>query len=89
MENLYSFVIVDKTYLPSVMSFHWSSQILWIICVFLSFVFLMLSSLFIAALLPPAGKGLTSWLLFMMFIVFLLRSHVVYGSGVVLDCIIF
>ena len=26
----------------------------------------------------PAGKGLTSWLLLVMFIVFLLLSHVVY-----------
>ena len=44
--------------------------ILWIICVFLCFVFLMLSRLFIAALWSPAGKGLTSWLLLLMFIVF-------------------
>ena len=29
----------------------------------------MLSRLFIAALLSPAGKGLTSWLLFVMLIV--------------------
>ena len=33
-------------------------------------VFLMLSRLFIAALWSPAGKGLTSWLLLVMFIVF-------------------
>ena len=48
---------------------------------FVSFVFLMLSCLFIAALWSPAGKGLTSWLLLVMFIVcflfFLLLSHVV------------
>ena len=31
------------------------------------FVFVMLSRLFIAALLSPAGKGLTSWLLFVAF----------------------
>ena len=37
----------------------------------------MLSSLFIAALWPPAWKGLTSWRLFVMFIVFLLLSYVV------------
>ena len=30
-------------------------------------VFVMLSRLFIAALWSPAGKGLTSWLLFVMF----------------------
>ena len=33
-------------------------------------VFLMLSRLFIAALWSPDGKGLTSWLLFVMFIAF-------------------
>ena len=36
-----------------------------------------LSCMFIAALLSPAGKGLTSWLLLVMSIVFLLLSHVV------------
>ena len=34
---------------------------------FLSLVFFLLSRLFIAALWSPAGKGLTSWLLFVMF----------------------
>ena len=43
---------------------------------FLCLVFLMLFAS-IAALWSPAGKGLTSWLLFVMFIVFLLPSHVV------------
>ena len=33
--------------------------------------------LFSAALWPPEGKGLTSWLLFVMFIVILLHSHLV------------
>ena len=33
----------------------------------LRFVFVMLSCLFIAAVWSPAGKGLTSWLLFVMF----------------------
>ena len=46
------------------------------------------SCLFIAALWSPEGKGLTSWLLFVMFIVILLLSHLVYGTGVVLDCIV-
>ena len=49
--------------------------------------FVMLSRLFIAALWSPEGKGLTSWLLFVMFIVILLLSHLVLGTGVVLDCI--
>ena len=40
-------------------------------------VFLMLLRLFIAALWSPAGKGLTSWLLLVKFIVFLLLFHVV------------
>ena len=40
-------------------------------------VIVMLLRLFIAALWSPAGKGLTSWLLFVMFIVVLLLSHVV------------
>ena len=34
---------------------------------YLCLVFLMLSRLFIDALWSPAGKGLTSWLLFVMF----------------------
>ena len=50
--------------------------------------FCVLSRLFIAALWSPAGKGLTYWLLFVMFILCLLLSHVVSGSGVVLDCIV-
>ena len=37
----------------------------------------MLSLLYIAALWSPEGKGLTSWLLFVMFIVILLLSHLV------------
>ena len=37
----------------------------------------MLSCLFIAALWSPEGKGLTSWLFFVMFIVILLLSHLV------------
>ena len=39
-------------------------------------VFLMLSRLFIAVLWSPAGTGLTSLLLLVMFIVFLLLSYV-------------
>ena len=46
-------------------------------------VSVMLLRLFIAALWSPAGKGLTSWLSFMMFNMFMWYS----GSGVVLDCI--
>ena len=50
---------------------------------YLCLVIVMLLCLFIAALWSPAGKGLTSRLLFVIFIVVLLLSHV----GVVLDCI--
>ena len=34
---------------------------------YLCLVFVMFLRLFVAALLSPAGKGLTSWLLFVMF----------------------
>ena len=44
---------------------------------YLCLVIVMLLRLFIAALWSPAGKGLTSWLLFVMFNVVLLLSHVV------------
>ena len=44
---------------------------------YLCLVFVLLSHLFIAALWSPEGKGLTSWLLFVMFIVILLLSHLV------------
>ena len=44
-----------------------------------------ISRLFIAALRSPEGKGLTSWLLFVMFILILLLSHLVPMTGVVLD----
>ena len=43
---------------------------------YLCLVIVMLLRLFIAALWSPAGKGLTSWLLFVMVIVFFLLSHV-------------
>ena len=44
---------------------------------YLCIAFVMLSRLFIAALWSPEGKGLTSWLLFVLFIVILLLSHLV------------
>ena len=44
---------------------------------YLCLVFVMLLCLFIAALWSPGGKGLTSWLLFVMFNVILLLSHLV------------
>ena len=47
--------------------------------------------LFICALwspVSPAGKGLTSWLSFVVSTVILSFSHWYPGSGVVLDCIV-
>ena len=43
--------------------------------------------LFICALWSPAGKGLTSWLSFVVSTVSLSLSHWYPRSGVVLDCI--
>ena len=43
--------------------------------------------LFMCALWSPAGKGLTSWLSFVVSSVSLSLSHWYPGSGVVLDCI--
>ena len=43
--------------------------------------------MFICALWSPAGKGLTSWLSFVVSAVSLSLSHWYPGSGVVLDCI--
>ena len=45
---------------------------------YLCLVFVMLSRLFVAALWSPEGRGLASWLLFVMFIVILLLSHLVF-----------
>ena len=45
--------------------------------------------LFICALWSPAGKGLTSWLSFVVSTVSLSLSHWYPGSGVVFDCIDF
>ena len=45
--------------------------------------------LFICALRSPAGKGMTSWLSFVVSTVSLSLSHWYPGSGVVLDCIDF
>ena len=54
---------------------------------YLCHVFVMLLRLFIAAMWSPAGKGLTSWRLFVMF-VFCHFPLWYPGSGVVLDCIV-
>ena len=58
---------------------------------YLCLVSAMLSRLFIAALWSPEGKWLTSWLLFIMFVVSFVTFPFVQtcnpGTGVVLDCI--
>ena len=54
---------------------------------FVLFLFCFRARLFIDALCSPAGKGLTSWLLFVYLIVKLSLSHWYPGSGVVLDYI--
>ena len=52
-------------------------------------VFVMLSRLLIAALWSPAGKGLNSWLSFVVLNWLVVCYFPVWypGSGVVLDCI--
>ena len=45
------------------------------------------SRLFVCALWSPAGRGLTSWLSFVVTTMSLSLSHWCPGSGVVLDCI--
>ena len=58
------------------------------LCKLTYFVFAMFCArLFICALWSPAGKGLTSWLSFVVSSVSLSLSHWYPGSGVVLDCI--
>ena len=54
-------------------------------CVFVRVCFCV--RLFLCALWSPAGKGLTSWLSFVVSTVSLSLSHWYSGSGVVLDCI--
>ena len=55
---------------------------------YLCLVFVMVSCLFIAALWSPAGKGLTSWLLFVMFKMCFCHCPMWYpGSGTLVDCI--
>ena len=67
-------------------------QILYFFCGSFMFLFCLVfamfcARLFICALWSPAGKGLTSWLSFVVSSVSLSLSHWYPGSGVVLDCI--
>ena len=53
----------------SLNSFVWLEHLAMLLTciIYVCLVFVMFSRLFIAALRSPAGKGLTSWLLFVMF----------------------
>ena len=58
----------DANFNPPVKYFYWPFQggTFYGLFVLSCLVFVMLSRLFIGALWSPAGKGLTSWLLFVM-----------------------
>ena len=77
---------------PSSKIFYWPFQggtsFVDLLC-FCSFLYLLClcACLFICALWSPAGKGLTSWLSFVVSTVSLLLCHWYPRSGVVLDCI--
>ena len=57
------------------------------LCYFYLVLLCFHARLFVDALWSPAGKGLTSWLSFVMSICDVSLSHWYPGSGVVLDCI--
>ena len=57
------------------------------LCYFCLVLLCFHARMFVDALWSPAGKGLTSWLSFVMSIVMILLSHSYPGSGVALDCI--
>ena len=62
--------------------------LLWIIYgISVLFLLCFRTRLFIDALWPPAGKGLTSWLSFVMFNCEVVPFHWYPGSDAVLDCI--
>ena len=62
--------------------------LLWIFMFLFCLVFAVFCArLFVCALWSPAGKGLTSWLSFVVSSVSLSLSHWCPGSGVVLGCI--
>ena len=63
--------------------------LLWIFYVFSSVLCLLClcARLFICALWSPAGKGLTSWVSFVVSNCEFVTFHWYPGSGVVLDCI--
>ena len=91
-KELVCFVKIDFRFKPSSKIFYWPFQggtsFVDLLC-FCSVLCLLClcARLFICALWSPAGKGLTSWLSFVVSTVSLSLSHWYPGSGVVLDCI--
>ena len=59
----------------------------YLICHFFLVLLCFRARLIVDALWSPAGKGLTSWLSFVMSYCEVVTSHWYPGSGVVLDCI--
>ena len=59
------------------------------LCYFCLVLLCVRARLFIDALWSPSGKGLTSWLSFVMSNCGVVTFHWYPGSGVVLDCINF
>ena len=79
-------------YKPCEFSHQTVTQTVYFFCGSFMFLFCLVfamfcARLFICALWSPAGKGLTSWLSFVVSSVSLSLSHWYPGSGVVLDCI--
>ena len=73
---------------PSSKIFYWPTKAVLLLWIFYVYVLsCVCARLFICALWSPAGKGLTSWLSFVVSAVSLSLSHWYPGSGVVLDCI--
>ena len=79
---------------PLVKLFTDRSKVVLLLYIILLFMFLFClvfavfcARLFICASWSPAGKGLASWLSFVVSSVSLSLSHWYPGSGVVLDCI--
>ena len=86
MHQSYLKKTTDRCYWP----FQGSASFLDHLCYFCLVLLCFHAHLFVDALWSSAGKGLTSWLLFVMFYcdnVTLSLSHWYPGSGVVLDCI--
>ena len=88
--NSYSGQILIANFL--IVLFKKTLRFFFIICGSFMFLFCLVfamfcARLFICALWSPAGKGLTSWLSFVVSTVSLSLSHWYPGSGVVLNCI--